>query len=206
MKILVLVCVSTCLLCAEMLCCCEMMTNREDINTININLPFEIPNITTTTTTTMTALFSAPTASKQASSSSFRTPSSASLRNDAAGQAPHSARTSISSIRSVVSSSHRSSVESPPNLEEGTEDKLVRVVAHFDRDKEIIPVSQEEAKLDKGYLRGWAGGFGAGAGKKRKLKTTEKFWLVSLIELRCEEATLDNEGADISCFLNTCAT
>lgn len=53
------------------------------------------------------------------------------------------------------------------------------MVAHFSDPALVIPCDEAEAALDKGYLRGWAGGYGGGTGKKSPLTDEERFWLVS---------------------------
>jgi len=52
-----------------------------------------------------------------------------------------------------------------------------------------IPVDENEAASDRGYLGGWAGGFGGGTGKKAPLSEDEKFWLTRQCIIRYLDAT-----------------
>ena len=97
-----------------------------------------------------------------------------------------SKRSSIASIASLHSSKRKDSTSTTSS--DTQETKLAAVVAHFSDPALVIPCNEEEAALDKGYLRGWAGGYGGGTGKKAPLTDEERFWLVSasLFSLRSE--------------------
>jgi hypothetical protein len=62
--------------------------------------------------------------------------------------------------------------------------KLAQIIAHFSNPKLELPIDENEAVTDRGYLGGWAGGFGAGMGKKAPLSEDEKFWLTRQCILR----------------------
>lgn len=87
-----------------------------------------------------------------------------------------SKRSSIASITSL-SSSRKSSLSTTPD--DSQEGRIASVVAHFSDPDLVIASSEADATLDKGYLRGWAGGFGGGQGRKSALTEGERFWLVS---------------------------
>jgi hypothetical protein len=90
----------------------------------------------------------------------------------------NSKRSSIASIASLHSNKRKDSTSTTSS--DSQEGKLAAVVAHFSDPGLVIPVNEAEAALDKGYLRGWAGGYGGGTGKKSPLTVEDRFWLVSL--------------------------
>jgi hypothetical protein len=87
-----------------------------------------------------------------------------------------SKRSSIASIASLTPSRKSSLSTTPDDSPEG---RIASVVAHFSDPDLVIASTEADATLDKGYLRGWAGGYGGGNGRKSPLTEGERFWLVS---------------------------
>ena len=87
-----------------------------------------------------------------------------------------SKRSSIASIASLHSAKRKDSTSTTSS--DSQESKLSAVVAHFSDPDLAIAASEAEAALDKGYLRGWAGGYGGGTGRKLPITEEERFWLV----------------------------
>ncbi|KAJ9116434.1 hypothetical protein QFC22_004876 [Naganishia vaughanmartiniae] len=102
-----------------------------------------------------------------------------------------SKRSSIASIASL-SSSRKSSLPSTPD--DSPEGRIASVVAHFSDPDLVIASTEADAALDKGYLRGWAGGYGGGNGRKSALTEGERFWLTR----QCIDRFLDATKGDVS--------
>lgn len=102
-----------------------------------------------------------------------------------------SKRSSIASIASLHSAKRKDSASTISS--DSPEGKLSAVVAHFSDPDLAIAVSEAEAALDKGYLRGWAGGYGGGTGRKSPITEDERFWLV------CRASVTTCLKTDVAC-------
>ncbi|KAJ9124703.1 hypothetical protein QFC24_003070 [Naganishia onofrii] len=101
-----------------------------------------------------------------------------------------SKRSSVASIASLTPS-RKSSLSTTPD--DSSEGRIASVVAHFSDPDLVIASTEADATLDKGYLRGWAGGYGGGNGRKSPLTEGERFWLTR----QCIDRYLDATKGDV---------